>query len=170
MTRLACILLLGVTAAVPPAGDEDPCILQLEAIRSRLDHTAEGVTTVTEPARVGRGLTEALVLGDGTVVEFRTGGCVHYGFGFTFRSVVLGDRSFASASARTAELLRRVPVREDGVADVALLLDALASPLATPAAAGETWLDCGDAVCRLLVVPDEKTDTVTLTVSYDFPL
>jgi len=51
-----------------------------------------------------------------------------------------------------------------------LLIGALGSPHDTPAAPGETYLGCGDAVCALLVAPDEGDETVTLTVSYDFPL
>lgn len=163
-------LLLALVLLAVPAPEDDPCILGLEAIRGQLDHTAEGVTTLADPARVERQLTEAIRLGDGTVVKFQIGGCVHYGFSFTYPAVELADQGFPSASTRAGELLRRTPVREDAAANVELLLRALASPHDTPAGPGETYLGCGDAVCSLLVTPDEQSGTVTLTVSYDFPL
>jgi hypothetical protein len=149
--------------------DED-CILQLEAIRGQLDHAAEGVTTIQKPLRVERGLEESIRLSDGTVVQFETGGCVHYGFSFTYPGVKLVERDFAPASARARALLERTPVLEDARGNRSILITALGSPYDTPAGPGETYLACGDAVCTLRVMPDEGRDTVTLTVSYDFPL
>ena len=161
---------LALAALGAGAFQDEDCILGLEAIRGQLDHAAEGVTTLKEPTRVERGLDESIRLPDGTVVQFQIGGCVHYGFSFVYRGVELADRAFPAAAARAKALLARTPVLEDATGSLSLLASALGSPQDTPAAPGETYLGCGDAVCRLLVEPDEQGKTVTLTVSYDFPL
>ena len=160
---------LGLVALLAEVQDEG-CILDIAAIRGQLDHAADGVLTLDKPTRVERQLSESLRMKDGTVVEFETGGCVHYGFSFVYPGVQLPDRAFPAAAARAKALLERTPVLEDAKANLSLLVAALAAPQDTPAAPGETYLDCGDAVCRLLVTPDEDGETVTLTVSYDFPL
>ena len=165
-TLLAFALL---SLGMESSGSED-CILGLEAIRGQLDHAAEGVTTLEKPVRIERGLAESVRLGDGTVVKFETGGCVHYGFSFAYPGVKLVESDFPAASARARALLERTPVLEDARGNVSLLITALGSPQDTPAGPGETYLGCGDAVCTLRVAPDEGADTVTLTVSYDFPL
>jgi hypothetical protein len=134
--------------------DED-CILDLEAIRGQLDHSADGVTTIEQPVRIERGLEESIRLPDGTVVRFETGGCVHYGFSFTYPGVKLVERDFAPVSARARALLERTPVREDARGNLSILITALGSPHDTPAGPGETYLGCGDAVCTLRVTPDE---------------
>ena len=166
------IVALGLTlvmfAAQPP--QQDVCTLEVEAIRGQLDHTTHGVTTVAEPTRVDRQLAEAIRLSDGTLVRFVTGGCVHYGFSFTYTGVELDDQRFASAAARAKTLLGRTPVRDDAESNLQLLIGALDSPHDTLGAVGETYLGCGDAICRLLVVPDGSDGSVRLTVSYDFPL
>lgn len=161
---------LSLALLVPVTLQRDDCILGLEAIRGQLDHAAPGVTTLTEPVRIDRQLSEAIRTSEGTVVRFQTGGCVHYGFSFTYPEVRLGNTDFASAAARAKELLKRTPVNGADESNVQLLIRALDSPHDTPAAGGETYLECGDAVCSLLVKPDEADGTVTLTVSYDFPL
>ena len=160
---------LGLVMLLAEVQDEG-CILDVEGIRGQLDHAAAGVVTIDKPTRVERRLVESVRLKDGTVVKLETGGCVHYGFSFVYPGVELADRAFAAAAARAKGLLERTPVLEDAKGNISLLIAALGSPHDTPAAPGETYLECGDAVCRLLVEPDEDGKTVTLTVAYDFPL
>ena len=165
------VLELGLLLALAgPLGFQDDCILGLEAIRGQLDHSAPGVSTIAEPTRVDRGLTEAIRLSDGTEVQFQTGGCVHYGFSFTYPGVELTESRFEVAAAQAKQLLQETPVNDGAEPNVQLLIRALDAPHDTPGAEGETFLECGDAVCSLLVVPDQNDDTFTLTVAYDFPL
>jgi hypothetical protein len=165
---LALVVLLALLAADAP--EDEGCILSLEAIQGQLDHHAEGVTTVVEPTRSDRRLSESIRMADGTVVSFEIGGCAHFGFSYSYPGVEMADAEFAPAAALAAQLLGRTPVREGSASYVQVLIGALDSPHETPAGPGQTFLGCGDAVCSLTVTRDEKRTTVTLTVAYDFPL
>jgi len=170
MNILAIFLMALFAAIITGAQAQDDCFVELDKLESQLGDSDTSITTIQPPGidPATRGLSHVIELASGARVEFSAGGCVHYGFSYTFsrlKQMPAGrDRTLFDFIRTQVKLL---PLQADDADFLSRMLDTLQQASVKP----DNWMTptellsaFGDANVYLSLYEDG------FKILYDFPL
>ena len=159
-------LLLAVSTAANAKSSEG-CILDLRKLTSHIDDSAGFIKTLQSPKTEKRNLTHIVELSSGVKVEFSVGGCVHYGFSYTFSQLKEMPTEKGKLFDFIRGQLRLLPLKDGKADSLERMVDVLQKASAVPEnwqAPTELFSPFGDASAFLSLKKG------AFVISYDFPL
>ena len=169
ITGCFCVLALSITGQAYA----EECSLDLKDLVPVLDANQTGIRVLQAPIKdlKLRHLTEAIELSDGTSIYFLVGGCVHYGYSFTYKNVKNIKKGIDKTNMLGVAkmLLEKTPLQKNDFSQNKVnLLTAIEATAKNDSTVKNDILElsCGaDPHCSLEVPEDGS-----LTIGYDFPL
>lgn len=132
---------------------EEQCLLEASALKAQFAAKLPKGFRLESTKKANRRVTQVLKTDDGHTVTLEFGGCSHLAFSFAIRGGGLTSKTVGSELvAISKQVLNRLPMAKDAVADPKLLVRALDEARIATLPAD---LPCGDARCSLALRADE---------------